>query len=538
MKKLLHKDLCLIALLLLISLAVFYFYRESLPKELYFVDAGRYADIARNLLQTGQLKTNFVFPVSALGKVGPWPINIPPLHITMIAFFFRLFGVSDSSVVWSSVFFFIATIPVLFLLTKKLFNRQAAFISSLIYLFTLPLLSYARDGASEPIFIFELILISYLILLMRSWSLLIGGIVTGLIFFTKLQSYLFIPIFLYWVFSSNQKTLKGIYWFVLGGGVIALFHVSGLLFGNFYPNIPTYLAFQQSSLFPGDNIARADQTGTVSIPFFLINLKIFLSKLFYNLYNFYKVIFAFDNLLPQFASPIIVVTYLLSFADFFQKENNSVRKFRLVVLLMFFGSLLLAAATSPQVRYVHYVLPFIIILSVGFLEKVFHQVSSRFARNVLTSILIAFFIIPFLGRVVLDARFDRHIYNPDKPYAQKALGSKLGDLTDPQGIVVTNLDSWGSWYGNRKTVLIPLDLEGFITLDRNLGIKSVYLTDYQRDNENHPLKGDWGTLFDSPDKISNRFFLEHYTLVKEGTISALEVYENKPYTFKLWMKND
>lgn len=205
---------------------------------------------------------------------------------------------------------------------------------------------------------------------------------------------------------------------------------------------------------------------------------------------------------------------------------------------MLLGSLGLAAATSPHMRYIHYALPFLIILGVDFLDKVFQQFIPKRQTLGLILVLTAFFLLPFLGATILDTRFINRINNLHKPYAQKVLGETLGKLTDKEVVAVTNLDTWGSWYGKRKTVLLPLNMEDLKTLDQNLGVQAVYLTDYQRNNENHPLQGEWGTLYDTPEKIEDSYFKEHFSLAKEGTISALEVYENNSYTYKLWIKNN
>lgn len=536
MLKLFSKDAYSILFLIIVGVAVLNLFTRSMPGALYFVDAGRFAEIARNLSENGQFLADFAFPKLYVTADKEWLINIPPLHANIIALLFRLFGTSDRMVIFLSNFFFLASVPLLFLIAKKIFNFRVAFFSGLFYLFSFPLLNNAKDGAAEPLFIFELLLISLFILVNKKWSFCLAGIICALAIFTKLQSYLFVPIFVGWILLAYRKDTGKILYFFLGMGLPLLLHKFGLLFGYYRIEVPTYLSFQQTSMFPGDDLARSDKVSNIDTSFLLRNLGVFLSKFFYNMYNFYKSIFSFDSLLPQFANPVVVVAYLLSLLGFLRKESREVRIFRGVVLVMFLGSLGLAAATSPHIRYIHYVLPFVIILGVDFMERVFQQLNPRRETAGLLLVLTAFFILPFLGITILDARFRSRVHNLNQPYAQKVLGEVLGDLTNKDAVVVTNLDTWGSWYGNRKTILIPLNLGDFSILDRHVGIGAVFLTDYQRNNENHPLEGEWGMMFDTPEKIDNSHFIENFSLIREGSIPALEVYENNTYTYKLWIK--
>lgn len=510
------------------------------PHDLIFVDAARYADIARNILENGQFRSHFSFPSPFLPNENGWQYNLPPVPSFAVAIFFKLFGISDWSAIIQSFFFFLLGIPLVYLLAQKLFNTKAAIFSALFYMFTPQLLSYATDGASEPIFIFELLLISYLIVKGRKWSLLFAGLIMGLSLFTKLQSYLFVPIFLFWVYLINRDNLKKVWLFLIGPVLLVSLNKFGILFGSYFLDLPAYLAFQQTTLFPGDNLPRAGLATQIDLPFLIKNASTFVVKISYNLYNFYKSIFTFDNLLPAWTSPMVVISYLLSHINFLTKEKKEIKIFRIITLLMVVGSFILAGATSPSIRYAHYVLPFVIILAVdfiyGFLQR--YNFSAKKTNSVLVSLLLLFMVFPFLGTTVLDARFNARAYNFNAPHVQKVMGEKVGQLTDKSEIIVTNLDTWGAWYGERRTILIPLDFVGLEKFDNKIKINAIYLTDFQRDNEDHPLKGDWGELFDNPRQIKNKFILDNFKLVKEGTISVQEVYENKPFTYKLWLRKN
>lgn len=513
---------------------IFFFY-----KGLYFVDSARYADIARNISEGGKFTSSFTLSPLSLPSEFGWEIGIPPVYPLSISLFFKLLGVYDSSVVVTSITFFLISVPLVYLIARRIFNGQVAIFSSLFYLFTPQLLNYAKDGASEPIFIFELLLITYLIIVGKKWSLFLSGLILGLSFFTKLQSYLFAIIFLVWVLLLYRHNFQKFYLFLIGPVLIIVMNKFGLLFnGSYQLKIPLYLSFQQSSLYPGDNLPRSGQANQIGLMFVINNLQVLLSKIAYNLYNFYKSIFTFDNLLPAWTSPLVVISYLLSHINFLDKEKSDVKAFRIVVLSMVAGSLLLAAVTSPHIRYLHFVLPFIIILAVSFLHDILrrYHLSAGQISLVLILILSSFMIFPLIGTTGIDARFRDQQFNTKKPLAQKVLGEKLGELTGTDEIVVTNLDTWGSWYGKTKTVMMPVDFEVLQKIDQRMRINTIFLTDFQRGNEDHPLSGDWGVMFDDPARVTDQFMINNFQLVKEGTVSAQEVYDNKPFTYKLWIR--
>lgn len=504
---------------------------------LKFVDSARYADVARNLYLHSSYTNRFVFPTSTVPGYFGWDINYPPLHAITIANIYFLFGPSDFSVIFESILFFFASAPLVFLLANQLFNKQIGLLSVLIYLLTPQLINYSKDGASEPLFIFLLLLTAILITRKNKLGLIVGGLVAGLLPFAKLQGFLFLPIFFIWVILLSRN-LRNLTYFSIGPFLLVILNQLGIFLSSFRLfDLPLYLSLQQTASYPGDNLPRSGLTKSLTILDLITNFNIFTSKIFYNLYNFYKIVFTFTNILPSWTTPFIVITYIFSQVNFLQKEETDVRIFRFIVLIMVLGSFLLAAATSPHIRYTHTTLPFVIILITDFLYKLARNLNLSEAKIQITmfSLIFLFLIMPLLGNIFLDKRFENKIFNIQRPYAHKLLGQKLGHETSIEGIIITNLDSWGSWYGNRNTMLIPLDLTQLEQLDQSLNIGAIYLTDFQKENEDHPLRGEWEDMYNQ--KISNKFILENFKLQKIGTISAEENYENRPYTYKIWKRS-
>ncbi len=527
-------DLVVCFFLVIIGLCIFFILLRTANLQLYFVDAGRYSDVSRNVLNFNRYTTDFAFfPKNAPNKIG-WNVNLPPMHIYFISLFFYLLGTKDLSVILESGLFYILTAPLIYLLGKEIFSKRVGLFSALIFLFSPQILDYAKDGASEPLFIAELVLFVYLIVKNKNWSFCLAGIVLGAIMFTKLQSeVLFIP-FILWAFIQTDRPLNRVY-FSFGVLVIFILYKFGLLFGFYKFSIPTYLAFQQTNKFPGDSLERSHDISSFNLLFLIDHLKDFLVKIIYNIYNFYKEIFISPGTLPKRASPLISIGYTFSNIYLLIKEKSKTRVFRIAIGFIFI-LLLLSSATSPENRYILPVLPFMIILTVDLIFLIINhlEISPVIQNYLLLVLVLLYFILPFIGSSFIDTRFTSRIYNLREPYAQSLLGLKIGKITPSSSITVTNLDTWGSWYGDRKTVLIPQNFQTFQLLNKKIKINYIFLTDYQKDNQDHPLSGDWGLLFDHPGKIKNQFILEKFKLVKVATISANLDYENKPFTYKLW----
>ena len=144
--------------------------------------------------------------------------------------------------------------------------------------------------------------------------------------------------------------------------------------------------------------------------------------------------------------------------------------FKISVLFMVCLTFLVTALTIPFYRYLHPIVPLIYILGIATLV----QIISSFAENmklknksryvvVVSTILVLFFAVgQTLGVLFLDSRFERKLHNIDKAPIYVEMSYKLKEITGKDDVILTNLDTWGSWYGERKTVWFPLEPEMII----------------------------------------------------------------------------
>jgi hypothetical protein len=163
--------------------------------------------------------------------------------------------------------------------------------------------------------------------------------------------------------------------------------------------------------------------------------------------------------------------------------------FKTAVLFVLTLTFLVAALSIPLFRYLHPVVPLVYIIAVGTLVTFVTKFSNcqyliskqiqnsdkkrkqynlgyrisnlLFSKNNSRALISFFLVFIFavgqtLGVIFLDSRFERAIKNPGKPPLHVVLSTKLKEITAPDDVVITNLDTWGSWYGERKTVWYPL----------------------------------------------------------------------------------
>jgi 4-amino-4-deoxy-L-arabinose transferase-like glycosyltransferase len=516
-----------IAFLVLLSFFFLCFYHIYLSQSfLTFSDAAKFADIARSINKEDGFVSNFRFFISEL--------RFPPVAPFSVAIFFKLFGASDPFVRATSGFFFILLIIFLFLLGERLFGNLTGFLGAVTVATSASLLEYAISGSSESIFTLEIILGTYLFTLKKKWSDVVAFIVLVLLYFTRPQGFIYIAgLILYWLLLhfKPQKALK--YFIgVIVLGVIVDFLILTPLSGKYflYPiigrgtNAISQVAVGSS---PSDMLRGAEITGTS-----ILTLG---KKAFYNLYNFYK-------LLPQIMSPYLAAFFVLSL--FVKEKRKEVWALKIAVFFMVVLTFLVTALTIPFFRYLHPVVPLIYFFAVATLvwiiEKMardlrfkIYGLSLNVSRQKFITLTSLFLILVFavgqtVGVIFLDSRFERKTKNIGKPPVYVQLSWILRNNTSPEDVVVTNLDTWGSWYGERKTVWYPLEPSMLNPPDDNNNpFDAIYLTSYLMDDPNYYMGENWRQIFSDPQNPEDKFIKENYKYAGEFEVPASETYENQ-----------
>ena len=475
---------------------------------LIFSDAAKYANVARSLVIGNGYNAMFHFFGGA-----PQILPVMPLSIEM---FFKLFGVNDFAVIATSFFYFLLTLIFVFLLSKKVFKSSLIGILSTVAVgFNYDLINYATSGASESPFIFEIVAASYFVSVKKKWANIAALLLLVLMYFTRPQAFIYIAGIILFYLLMNFKMKKAWIYF----GIICFL---GLMVDRFVLAPLSGKFFLYSILGRGSNVlsqlavgqSASDQlrSGTLTYSFSIAES---LKKVFYDLYNFYK-------LLPQIINPYLFALFAvgLFIPSMSKKEEGQglLSAFKISSFFMVVATFIVTAASIPFFRYIHPVVPFIYTIAVGTLVSIinyqlpmingFSIFNFQFSKQQLLIFSSSFLVLLFgvgqtLGVILLDSRYNAGIHNVGKPPVYVVLSQVLKQNTSTNQTVVTNLDTWGSWYGERKTIWYPLTPKQLIDpATGSIPFDAIYLTSYLIDDQNYYMGADWRQIFDNPQNPS------------------------------------
>jgi hypothetical protein len=401
-------------------------------------------------------------------------------------------------------------------LAKKVFKSLPAqagnlvgVLSTLTVGFNYDLINYATSGASESPFIFEIVAATYFASLKKWWATVLTFSLLVLMYFTRPLAFIYIAgIILYWLLV-NFKPKKAMIFFVVISAV-------SLLIDHFVLSSLSGKYFTYSILSQGNNLAANTPEGT-SVSNMLrgsltsnYSLLLVAKKIFYNLYNFFK-------LLRQIMSPYLFALFAIGL--FLKSKSKEISSFKIASVFMVVVTFLVVAASIPFFRYLHPIVPLIYIIAVGTLVEIINkfqetklqtnsnlpssegrQISKKTFLVLGSCILVLLFGVgQTIGVLTLDSRFEASTHNVGKPPVYVELSEILKANTTPNQVVITNLDTWGSWYGERKTVWFPLEPKQMIDpLTGKIPFDSIYLTSYLIDDPNYYMGTDWRMIFDNP----------------------------------------
>lgn len=502
------------------------FYRLTANSYLTFSDGAKFADIGRNIVSGNDYSSNFTrfSDTISLNKQGLFTVElIPPATPFLNALSFKLFGVSDFSVIGVSAFFYLILVVATFLLGKKLWGNLAGSISAIVVAADISLLNYATSGATEPLFAAEVVIAALLFTLGKKWGDIVGIAVLVLMLYTRAHAPFFIlPLLFYFIHLKTQNYRKTIKIFSLGLLLVILLAVvtiliPGVTIGKTLSERILVSLVHNSSFAPANDVLRMGQASLA--PLVLSNIVPLIKKLFYNLYNFHKLI-------PNIFSPYLFTIFAIGL---FRWNIDKIEKaLKITIIMTVILVVVVNALTVPLYRYLHPLLPLIYLIAGAELATILRQIfKKKLFVNLVSLFLIVFFVVgQTLGYIFLDSRFNARLVNKDKPPVYVTLSKILKDNTDEQQIIVTNLDTWGSWYGERRTIWFPLTTDDLKNL--KVPVDAIYLTSYLIDDENYYMGEAWRQIYNNPAKIADEGISRNYKLKAVFEVSADETYEKQP----------
>src|SRR3989344_2990535 len=243
-----------------------------------------------------------------------------------------------------------------------------------------------------------------------------------------------------------------------------------------------------------------------------ISLKVFVTKLFYNTYNFAKN--------PDRIAPPAVFLFLIM-ALFISGHN-----FHWLALITLGMFTLAASATLPNARYIHpvVVLPFISMAAV--LENMCTKFKIRY-RFFLLALLTLIITLPVFGHIFLDYRFRRVTLNLGRPPVYKVISDILAQNISQGKLTITNLDAWAAWYHGLTTMWFPLSPNRLIPPPgKPNNIDYIVITNYLERDSSFAL-GEWEEVVYAPYNIQNQFLTDNYRVLDTFIINPEQTYENQ-----------
>lgn len=478
-------------------------------------DAAIYADTARHILKQGRPLTNTTLPQHLIYFPQPddkhfYP-QYPLIYPSTVAVSFFLFGVSDFSVILSNLFFFLAAIPIVYLLAKQLFNQQIAFASSILYLTNPQLLNAGISGMSETIFGFELLLIFYLLMRNTQKAFFLAGIVFTLSFFTRYQSLVLLLPVIFFIGLIRGKRIKS-YLTFLSAAVLSLLvlevifpgTIKHYLFTSYYH---TQVSLGTDALFPLD----------ISQSLYVIDLSPLLA---WNLI-IPKILFNFYKLMKEglfFTVPTLSVLYFLSLFKHYSPTVNRLKRLVLSSLFLLAISLIILIF---DLRFIIPLLPVIIIFATDMLYTIFTRFSVANLFPIYLFILF-FIILPGLtynatGTGILRVLSQKEL----KPTIHQIVAQTIAANIKEDLTIASNEATHITWYALRKTVYLPKTPEDLIRIDRDfIGIGAVVLVS---DPFAGSLDHQWAGLVNNPGNFGNFYFSQQLDLKQDENYPQIPV---------------
>lgn len=498
--------------LFFLAFLVWFFYFLLRPDFFSSEDAAIYADIARNIVSGKGAVSNSLYPFF-LDKIppssGPWPSLYPHFYPLVLSLGFLIFGISQVSSAATNGVFFLATLSFLFLLAKRLFNQKVAILSSLWYIFNPSLLGFSTSGMTESLFIFLTVASFYFLFLENSQPFLTGFLI-GLSYLTRFQGILFLLITLGVLLLQKKTRGREIIYLLIG------FFLPVIIYKLLLPpTVLDYGGFKESFIWSiistGAIIPQAGVSSILKPPALdalPANLALVFKKIVFNFYYFLQGFLTATI-------PTIVVLYIL---NFFLPTSKKASQFRILILSLLITFAFFHFITLFEFRYLQTLLPFIIILSsatfLAFLEKFTPKKLAQYAAI----FTFLFIILPLFTSSGSGTAIKRAFAHPRKTTILYLLAKIVKENTSSEAITVTDKAAHIAWYGNRKTILLPLNPEDLAKIDKKIPVDALFISNYYP--EHFPL---WQNLVENPRDFGNFYFAKSFIIKPEENYYRIPV---------------
>ena len=464
------RDLLLISLFILLSVLVWgNFYNNQSNRALYNPDAYSFAAAAREVVDENGFQTkSLILPqLDYLKKTGRDVLNWDslynfPLPVLLMALSFLIFGSGDFAISFSSGFFYFLSVPLVYLIARRRYNRAVASLTALVFVLFPHILRYSVSGMTELPSIFFTLLLLYLFTFgPNRLNLILGGLALGLFYLNRHTSLMFLPVFLAFIYQADpqQKRTNWSYFcvpflFVISPWLWHMFKTTGNPFFHLGASI---LIPNETSLFPNFHV---------------------------NLYTYYispvEFILRYPGLaFIKYLKESLFLNWVL-FALFLAFKRN-IEKFDRLFLWLFFLVALVQPIFGNNPRYYALFAPLVLMYIIGMVERWLRRYS--FVRPVLRFVFLAVIIIAVCFSSL------ESVWGGYRGIKEPGRGSGMVEhklenmailktLVDRNKLAASNISSEVAWYADTKAMTLPPDPDSLFEFERHYGlsIDQLYLS--------------------------------------------------------------
>lgn len=476
-------------------------------------DAAIYANVARNIIEGKGAVSDSTLPLFFTyypASSGPWPSPYPLFYPLILALGFKILGSLQLSVVLVDGFFFVAAIPVIYLLARKIFDTKVAVISSIWYLFNPTLLSFSISGMTEPLFIFLTISAVYLFFLNKKSSVVLSGIMIGLASLTRFQGLLFLPIILGLIVWQGKKRLNESLIFFFS------FLLPILLAKLFFPPTgPDYATFANHHFWLTLAIDAVTPKAEVNGLLTPITLSLVSSHWVLVFQKFMTNAYYFFQGMLTATVPSLIILLILSFFIPLSKTASHLKNFLLLSLLIFIPFHWL---TIFDFRYMQTFIPLVIILAAATFLAILERSVSKRVLLPATIFTLIFIILPAFTTPGWGTSIQRSLAKPRQPTILQILGQTAQENTPGKDLIATDQPAHITWYGRRRTIIIPSKPEGLLDIEKVVPIDTLFLSNYYP--EHYPA---WQDLVENPRDFGDFQFVKSFEIKPEDNYYRIPV---------------
>ncbi len=490
-----------LVMILLPPILLFTYYRMMIGNRgLMNADAMDYAQVGRNLMQGHGWSTYILRPLNI--DLGIDPTRQPdlthgPLFPLFLALAFAPFGVKDSVPIGVSGLFYLATVPILYLLGTRVFNRTVGLVAALIFAVSHSMLEYATSGLPITLFTFlmtALLLVIYNIAAdARNTSpatqnraprgqLILAGVLMGALYLTEPMLALVVPIAFGLIIWSSPRNRGAA---VLFTGIPLLLLVGPWMFRNaMLTGNPVYggrglEVWMNTSVYPNFSIYR-----------------MFRGEVVPSAELFRAIVQKFQGGLGAFieSAPAIPLAWVLAFflpALLIRYADPATLVLRRTLSVGFLLVVLTNLLFTPYATlYVAFV-PVMLVFALSLIAILMQQAHIERGPLIATYGLLGFVIIlPLFNTLTIGLR-NRAPVNPQRRIA--AFFSNVV-VAKPDDVVVSDQPWLVAWYGARPSLWLPQSDTRFIEAKQKFGKRMRYLMLTEQTNSSNIYPPSWALL--------------------------------------------